>query len=139
MGAHISKIDVARTWTLSFHLVNSVILGVQDQLAELGLEPKELFVLAEVDANPHPAALATTLCMPKPSVTVYLKRLEAAGFVTREIDPTDLRRHRMTITHSGRAALTQGLALLSSAFGARLGKLTAAQQREFAALLEAMN
>lgn len=135
----MSKIDVARTWTLSFRLVNSVIVGVSGELAALGLEPKELFVLAEVDAHPHPAALAATLCMPRPSITVYLKRLEAAGFVKREIDATDLRRHRLTVTASGRKALSKGLALLSEAFGARLGKLTAAQQGQLAALLEAMS
>ena len=135
----MSKIDVARTWTLSFRLVNSVIVGVSGELAALGLEPKELFVLAEVDAHPHPAALAATLCMPRPSITVYLKRLEAAGFVKREIDATDLRRHRLTVTASGRKALSKGLALLSDAFGARLGKLTAAQQGQLAALLEAMS
>ncbi|MFO0747509.1 MAG: MarR family transcriptional regulator [Myxococcota bacterium] len=134
----MSKIDVARTWTLSFRLVNSVIVGVSGELVALGLEPKELFVLAEVDAHPHPAALADALCMPKPSITVYLKRLEAAGFVKREIDATDLRRHRLTITGAGRKVLNKGLTLLSDAFGARLGKLSAAQQGQLASLLEAM-
>ena len=64
----------------------------------LGLEIKELFVLAEIDEHPHPAELAVKLSMPKPSVTVNLKRLEAAGFVRREIDTTDLRRHRRRTT-----------------------------------------
>ena len=36
-------------------------------------------MLAEVDAHPHPAKLAGVLSMPKPTVTMYLKRLEAAG------------------------------------------------------------
>jgi len=40
--------------------------------------------------------------MPKATVTVYLKRLEAAGFVRREIDPSDLRRHRLLLTATGR-------------------------------------
>jgi hypothetical protein len=35
--------------------------------------------------------------------------------------------------------MTRGLALLSSAFGARLGKLSAAQQAELAALLEKLS
>ena len=46
----------------------SVISSVAPDLAALGL-----------DAHPHPAALATTLCMPKPTVTVVVKRLEAAA------------------------------------------------------------
>jgi DNA-binding MarR family transcriptional regulator len=74
--------------------------------------------------------------MPKPSVTVYVKRLEAAGFVKREIDSSDLRRHKLSLTPDGRKAMTRGLALLADAFGERMGRLTAAQQAEFKALLE---
>ena len=48
---------------------------------------KELFLLAEIDEHPYPAELAAALSMPKATVTLYLKRLEAAGFVQREIDP----------------------------------------------------
>ena len=74
--------------------------------------------------------------MPKPTVTLYLKRLEAAGLVRREIDPTDLRRHRLLLTEAGRQANRDGLALLSDAFSKRLEGLTVAQQEEFKSLLE---
>ncbi len=77
--------------------------------------------------------------MPKPTVTVNLKRLEAAGFVRREIDATDLRRHRLIVTPAGRKVMTRGLALLSEAFGARLARLTAAEQSELRALLEKLS
>ena len=96
-------------------------------------------MLAEVDAHPHPAELAGSLCMPKPTVTVYIKRLEAAGFLRREIDGTDLRRHRLILTPEGRKTTTRGLALLSKAFGARLARLNSAQQLELATLLEKLN
>lgn len=135
----MSKVDVARLWSLNFRIVNSTIVGVAGELAGLGLEPKELFVLAEIDGNPHPAALADALCMPKPTITVYLKNLESAGLVKREIDANDLRKHRLTVTPSGRKILTKGLALLSDAFGVRLSKLTTKQQIELQALLEAMS
>ncbi len=46
--------------------------------------------------------------MPKPTVTVYVKRLEAAGFLRREIDAADLRRHRLILTPEGRKAMTRG-------------------------------
>ena len=105
-------------------------------LQSSSLEIKELFLLAELDAHPHPAALAATLLMPKPTVTVYVKRLEAAGFVKREIDKADLRRHKLTLTADGRKAMTRGSALLAEAFGARLGRLSGAQQTELRSLLE---
>jgi DNA-binding MarR family transcriptional regulator len=74
--------------------------------------------------------------MPKATVTVYLKRLEGAGFVRREIDPADLRRHRLLLTPAGRDVTRDGLALLSGGFDKRLGRLTAAQQKDLKSLLE---
>lgn len=134
----MSKIDVPKVWSLNYRLVASVITSVAPALQDLGLEVKELFLLGELDVHPHPAALSDVLCIPKPTVTLYLKRLEAAGFVKREIDAKDLRRHRLTMTPEGRKTLTRGLALLTQAYGERLGRLTAAQQQEFRALLEKM-
>jgi DNA-binding MarR family transcriptional regulator len=130
------KIDPGKIWSLNYRVLMAVIAGVAPDIAKLGLEVKELFVLAELDEHPHPAALAELLSMPKPTVTLYLKRLEAAGFVRREIDASDLRRHRLSLTPDGRKALTRGLALLSNAFGARLARLSATQQTELAHLLE---
>lgn len=134
----MAKIDPAKVWSLNYRLLMTVINEVSPDIAALGLEMKELFVLAEIDEHPHPAELASTLCMPKPTVTVYVKSLEAAGFVRREIDASDLRRHRLAVTPSGRKVMTQGLGLLSKAFSERLGKLTAAQQAELKGLLEKM-
>lgn len=131
-----SKIDVAKLWTLNYRLVGSVLAEVAAALQDLGIEVKELFLLAELDTHPHPAALAQTLLIPKPSVTVYVKRLEAAGFVKREIDSADLRRHKLSLTADGRKVMTRGLSLLVDTFGRRLGRLTAAQQAELKTLLE---
>ncbi len=133
------KTDVGKIWPLNYRLMMSVITGIAPDITKLGLETKELFVLAEVDAHPHPAELAAVLCMPKPSVTMYVKRLEAAGFLRREIDGADLRRHRLTLTPEGRKTMTRGLALLSKAFNARLARLNTAQQAELASLLEKLN
>lgn len=132
----MSKIDVARTWSLNYRLLTSVIASVVESVQELGLEIKDLFLLAELDAHPHPAALAEALLMPKPTVTVILKRLEAGGFIRREIDPKDLRRHKLTLTPTGRRAMTRGMTSLSEAFGQRLGRLSGPQQTQFLGLLE---
>jgi DNA-binding MarR family transcriptional regulator len=77
--------------------------------------------------------------MPKPSVTVYVKRLEAAELLRREIDRADLRRHKLSLTPEGRKVMTRGLALLGEAFGQRLGRLTATQQAELKTLLEKLS
>jgi DNA-binding MarR family transcriptional regulator len=135
----MAKIDAAKIWSLNYQLLMSVITSVADEIRALGLETKELFLLAELDEHPHPAELAETLCMPKATVTVNVKRLEAAGFLRREIDGADLRRHRLLLTPAGRKAMTRGLALLSDAFAARLGRLSAAKQAQLEALLEELS
>jgi MarR family transcriptional regulator, temperature-dependent positive regulator of motility len=128
--------DAAKIWSLNYQVLLSVIGSVETDITALGVDSKELFLLAEIEEHPYPAELATTLSMPKPTVTVYLKRLEAAGFVRREIDPADLRRHRLELTPAGRRVTKDGLALLSDAFSKRLERLTRAQQRELKKLLE---
>jgi DNA-binding MarR family transcriptional regulator len=132
----MAKIDITKVWALNYRLVASVISEVAPALRKLGIECKELFLLAELDAHPHPAALAEALLIPKPSVTVYVKRLEAAELVKREIDSSDLRRHKLSLTPEGRKVMASGLALLAEAFGRRLARLTATQQAELKSLLE---
>ena len=132
----MAKIDAAKVWSLNYRLVSQIIVSVAPQLAALDLETKELFLLAAIDEHPHPAALADTLGMPKPTVTLYLKRLVAANFVRREIDAGDLRRHRLNLTPAGRKVMARGLALLTEAFGSRLSRLTSAEQAQLAELLE---
>ena len=135
----MARIDASKMWSLNYRLISTVIVGVTPQLTDLGLEVKELFVLAAIDEHPHPAELADVLCIPKPSITVYLKRLGSAGFIRRDIDPSDLRRHRLSLTSTGRKTMARGLALLAAAFGERLTRLTAAEQVQLATLLEKLN
>jgi MarR family transcriptional regulator, temperature-dependent positive regulator of motility len=132
----MSTVDAAKIWSLNYRVLLAVISCAEPGISALGLDSKELFLLAEIDEHPYPAELAATLSMPKATVTLYLKRLEAAGFVTREIDPSDLRRHRLLLTAAGRQAAAKGLALLSDEFNKRLGRLTAAQQKDLKNLLE---
>ncbi|MCY1056755.1 MarR family transcriptional regulator [Nannocystis sp. SCPEA4] len=132
----MTKIDAARLWSLNHRLLMSVIATVAAEVGALGLEVKELFVLSEVDEHPYPAELAAALVMPKPSMTVYVKRLEASGFLRREIDPNDLRKHRLLITPAGRKVMQRGLTLLADAFAERLGRLSAGEQAQLRGLLE---
>jgi DNA-binding MarR family transcriptional regulator len=128
--------DASKIWSLNYRVLLSVISSVEADITALGLDSKELFLLAEIDEHPYPAQLSATMSMPKATVTLYVKRLEAAGFVRREIDPGDLRRHRLELTPKGRRVTKDGLALLADAFSKRLERLTRAQQKELKNLLE---
>jgi DNA-binding MarR family transcriptional regulator len=135
----MAGIDAARMWSHSYRLVATVIGSVAAEVAALGLEVKELIVLAAIDEHSHPAELADALCIPKPTITVYLKRLQSAHLVRREVDPGDLRRHCLTLTPAGRKVLTRGLALLTEAFVTRLARLSTTEQAQLAALLEKLD
>jgi DNA-binding MarR family transcriptional regulator len=135
----MAKMDAARLWSLNYRLLMTIITSVADDVTALGLDIKELFVLAAIEEFPHPAGLATNLCMPKPTVTVYLKSLEKSGFVRRQIDSDDLRRHKLTITASGSRVLARGQGLLSDAFAERMKRLSSAEQSQLSTLLEKLN
>jgi DNA-binding MarR family transcriptional regulator len=124
----MSKIDAAQIWSLSYRLVSGVLAEAAPDIAALGLDVKELLVLAAVDEHPYPAELASTLCMPKPTVTAQLKRLEGAGLLEREIDRDDLRRHRLRMTTAGKRVASKGFAFISDAFSARLSHISAAER-----------
>ncbi|MBL0189618.1 MAG: MarR family transcriptional regulator [Candidatus Obscuribacter sp.] len=93
-------------------------------LEELKLEPKEFFLLYSVDENPYPAELARALLLPGPTVSFLIKRVKS-GYLKRETATQDLRKFKLTLTKSGRAALNRGYELLEVALQKRLGKLNA--------------
>ncbi|WHX23491.1 MarR family transcriptional regulator [Streptomyces malaysiensis subsp. malaysiensis] len=117
-------VDGAQLWTLNQRLLSVVMDACSAELAELGLETKEFFVLAEVAASPYPAELAAALMIPKASVTVYVRNLVAKGFMRREIDDEDLRRHRLFLTSEGKAARDRALSALAAEFDRRLARVT---------------
>jgi DNA-binding MarR family transcriptional regulator len=126
----------ARIWALNHRLLTAVMNSCTEQLDELGLDTKEFFVLGEVDECRYPAELAARLMMPKASVTVYLRNLVAKGFVQREIDEGDLRRHRLAVTPDGQKVLDSALAALSFNFDQWLARLEAQERDELQRLLE---
>ncbi|WP_394824505.1 MarR family winged helix-turn-helix transcriptional regulator [Pendulispora albinea] len=125
-------------WKLNFELLMSVMHEVEPRVREHGLEMKEFFLLGELDEHPNPADLARAMLTPKPTVTFMVKRMEAAGYLRREMQPDDLRRFRLTLTPSGRKAMEASREILDEAFGERLARLTQAQRTELIRALERM-
>jgi DNA-binding MarR family transcriptional regulator len=134
----IVPVDAAQLWSLNQRLLTVVLDASSAELSELGLESKEFFVLAEVADSPYPAELAARLMIPKASVTVYVRNLVAKGFMQREIDDTDLRRHRLVLTAAGESARDRALAALASEFDRRLATIPARDRTELDRILRAL-
>lgn len=115
--------DAAQLWKLNQLLLTRILNAATPELAELGLDTKEFFVLDEVDSCRYPAVIAQKLMLPKASVTIYLRNLVAAGLVRRDIDDTDLRRHQLSTTVAGRDVLGRALAALATEFSRMLSRI----------------
>ena len=126
----------ARVWSLNFRLSTGVLDDAAAEMHALGIEVKEFFVLDGVDEQPYPAQIAKRLAMSRPAVTLHLRNLERKGLLRREIDPTDLRRHRLTFTSKGKVVTSKARKVLSDRYGARLARLDDGEQAEFSRLLE---
>lgn len=130
--------DGAQLWTLNQRLLSVVMDACTQELAELGLDTKEFFVLAEVEASPYPAEIAAALLLPKASVTTYVRNLVAKGFIRREIDDADLRRHKLTVTAEGAEARDRALAALAAEYDRRLARITPQDRTELQRILQEM-
>lgn len=135
----MATFDAPHVWALHYRLLVRVVDEITAPVAELGLDTKELFLLDRVDEFPYPADLARQLRWPKPTVTFTVKRVEQKGFLRREIDSADLRRHRLILTPTGRKAMTRGMLLVVTAYEQRLSHLTRAEQASFGAMLAKMS
>ncbi|MEV7864601.1 MarR family transcriptional regulator [Streptomyces sp. NPDC088124] len=135
MGVRM-PVNGAQLWTLNQRLLSVVMDACTQELNDLGLETKEFFVLAEVAASPYPAEIAAALLLPKASVTVYVRSLVAKGFIRREIDDADLRRHRLVLTSAGTEARDRALAALAAEYDRRLAKITSRDRAELLRILQ---
>jgi DNA-binding MarR family transcriptional regulator len=125
-------------WTLILQVMSSLLAEVAPRIRGLHLEIKEFLLLSKLDEHPNPADLARALITPKPSVTFMVKRMEALGYVKRELQRDDLRRFRLTLTPSGRSAMERAREIFDQEFGQRLSRLTQAQRAELMRIFERM-
>jgi DNA-binding MarR family transcriptional regulator len=136
--ADMPKVSPWTLWTLNLQVMTSLMAEVAPRIRALRLEMKEFLLLSKLDEHPYPADLARALVTPKPSVTFMVKRMEAVGYVRRELQPDDLRRFRLTLTPPGRKAMEHAREIFDEAFGRRLSRLTQAQRVELMRMFERM-
>jgi DNA-binding MarR family transcriptional regulator len=112
--------------------------------AASGLEPGWYDVLATLRRSGPPYKLrpvdfAATLMLTSSGTTKRLDRLEAAGYITREPDPTDRRGVLITLTPEGHTLVDEAAVKHMANERRILGGLTAAEQRQLADLLRKLN
>ncbi len=87
---------------------------LESRLAPAGLSLAKLAALHQLASADHPlplGQLADRLACVKSNVTQLVDRLEADGWVSRELDPGDRRSRLAYITDAGREACARGSAI----------------------------
>jgi DNA-binding MarR family transcriptional regulator len=99
-----------------------------DLLAPLGIRPRALHVLRCLNARGAMSqqALADGIRVDSGNLVETLDELQAAGLISRDIDPGDRRRRRVALTTRGRRTLKAGLAAADRADDEILGSLSRA-------------
>lgn len=79
------------------------------QLSELGLHPGQVHLLKFLLENDgtEQREISRKLQVKPPTVTVSIKRLQAAGLLTKKADPRDQRLYRVYLTDKGRQVSEQ--------------------------------
>jgi DNA-binding MarR family transcriptional regulator len=112
--------------------------AVESKLNAIGLSMAKLVALralSEAGESLPLSQLAERLSCVKSNITQLVDRLEADGFVARQPAPDDRRTKLAALTDSGRKACQEGMRVQEEAERSLLGKLTANEAEQLAALL----
>jgi DNA-binding MarR family transcriptional regulator len=132
----MTRAEAERIFRLNLQLSTETLNAAAGEIEALGMEAKEFFVLDAIEERPYPAELARHLAMPKPTVAAYLKSFQKLELVSRAIDETDMRRHRLGLTERGSQVLKLARESLAREYGEKLARLTAEEQAELARLFK---
>ena len=114
-------------------------LGLQETpIGESDLTLPQLALLICVGRMPgsHANAVAETMNLTAPTVSVALRRLEAEGWLRREADPEDKRASRLFLTARATKILTKMKKHRDQRLGRFLGALSKEEQGQLIDLLE---
>ncbi len=108
---------------------------LRQEAARAGLSALDVLLLVEIKRQPGIGVsdLAEAEQMSRPAMSTHVKRLEAAGWISRLGHASDGRRSGFTITPAGQAALAETRRLRNDWLAARLSRLTPAERQALAA------
>jgi DNA-binding MarR family transcriptional regulator len=91
--------------------------------SEMGMSLRHFMALHHLPEALPQRELAEMLCIDANNTVILLNELEAAGWIVRERDPADRRRHLVRMTEAGQRAYTQALTARDVVQDAVLGRL----------------
>jgi DNA-binding MarR family transcriptional regulator len=115
-----------------------VMTGLKTQMSRAGHEFAPAFVLYRV-AEQEPVRvsdLAVSCGLDASTVSRHAKNLEDLGYVARSVDPRDRRASRIELTESGRAYLSDHMALRARLLGDALADWPADDRDQFLRLTQ---
>ncbi|MGQ3018311.1 MarR family winged helix-turn-helix transcriptional regulator [Phenylobacterium sp.] len=107
---------------------------LRQEASKAGLSALDVLLLVEIKRQPGVGVsdLADAEQMSRPAMSTHVKRLEAAGWISRLSHASDGRRSGLTITPAGLEALAETRRLRNDWLAARLARLTPAERRALA-------
>jgi DNA-binding MarR family transcriptional regulator len=123
------------------HTAHAAEGEVEAKLNAMGLSLAKLLALSALSQAGESlplTQLAERLSCVKSNITQLVDRLEADGFVMRQSDPNDRRTRLAVLTAAGRKACQEGTRVRQQAEQQLVGRLSADEAAQLAALLEKM-
>lgn len=102
---------------------------------DMGMSVRHFMALHSIPEALPQRHLADMLCIDANNTVILLNELEGAGWVVRERDPADRRRHLVRVTDAGRAAYDRALAARDGIEDEVLGPLDADERQQLHDLL----
>lgn len=109
-----------------------------DNTLPLDMPPVQFAALAMIDAHPDmdQASLASAIGYDPVTIGGVIARIEAKGWIIRRVDPTDKRSRLLRIEPAGRDMLKKMLPGVAKTQTDLMQPLTAAEQKQFKALMQ---
>jgi len=130
--------DIARSMNAVRSIVRALRINTRAIELKMGISLAQLFVLQQLEVKPAESLneLAERTATHQSSVSVVVRRLVQAGFVSRTAAPHDRRRVHIALTPEGRARLTGAPQTVQVQLMLALERMSIDQRRTLADLLE---
>jgi DNA-binding MarR family transcriptional regulator len=129
----------SRTGYLLIKLGEHAKATAEQALAPLGLRPRHVSVLAMLTVNPEPLSqqeVSRSLRIDPNVMVGLIDDLEDLGLAQRQRNPTDRRRHVVTVTAAGQEILGKAVARLDEAEQAAFSAITPEEKAHVHAVLD---